>query len=144
MQIACWLPTLALCALTISGPARAQQLAQDSFQLRNGGDLIALCSAPQNDPLYIAAENFCQGFVSGVMRVLNEEDRGRAAGRLFCLPEPPPSRNQGIADLVQWARSTPDQMKRQPADTVAAFLAQRLAMLAWAPQPVRQPVWPAA
>jgi hypothetical protein len=125
MKIARWLPILALCGLALPGAAQAQQLTQDNFLLRNSGDLIALCSAAQNDPLYTAAANFCQGFVVGVVRVLNEEDSAHRAGRLFCLPEPPPSRNQGIANLVQWAKSMPAQMNGQPADTVVAFLAQR-------------------
>jgi Rap1a immunity proteins len=125
MKIARWFSALALCALGISGPARAQQLTQDSFLLRNGGDLIALCSATQNDPLYTAAVNFCEGFVVGVVRVLHEDDVARGTGGLFCLPDPPPSRNQGIANLVQWAKSMPAQMNGQPADTVAAFLAQQ-------------------
>jgi len=125
MKIARWLSSLALCALVVPGPARAQSATQDSFLLRNSGDLIALCSATQNDPLYTAAANFCQGFVVGVVRVLHEENMARGSGRLFCLPQPPPSRNRGIADLVRWAHSVPDQMNQQPEDTVAAFLAQR-------------------
>ena len=125
MRIARWLSMVALCGLALPGPARAQQLTPDRFLLRNTADLIALCSAAPNDRLYTAAVNFCQGFVVGVVRVLNEEDMARGARRMFCLPEPPPSRNQGIVDLVQWATSMPDQMNRQPADTVAEFLAQR-------------------
>jgi hypothetical protein len=125
MKIARWFFTLALCVLTISGPARAQQLTKDSFLLRNSSDLIALCSATQNDPLYTAAVNFCQGFVVGVVRVLHENDVARGTTGLFCLPNPPPSRNQGIANLVQWTKSMPDQMNGQPADTVAAFLARQ-------------------
>lgn len=125
MQIARWLPMLVLCALALPEPAKAQQVTQDSFLLRNSGDLVALCSATQKDPLYTAAVDFCQGFVLGVVQVLHEEDIARRTERLFCLPDPPPSRNQGIADLVRWARSRPDQMNRQPADTVAAFLTQQ-------------------
>lgn len=125
MKITRWISALILCALTLPGSAQAQRLTRDTFLLRNSGDLIALCSANSSDPLYTAAVNFCQGFVVGVVRVLNEEDSARGAARLFCLPEPPPSRDQGIAGLVQWAKARPDQMGRQPADTVAAFLAQR-------------------
>ena len=125
MKIGRWLSTLALCAIALPGSVKAQQVSQNSFLLRTGRDLIALCSAKQNDPVYTAAENFCHGFVVGVVRVLHEEDTARGSGRLFCLPQPPPSRNQGIADMVRWANSRPNQMSGRPADTVAAFLAER-------------------
>jgi hypothetical protein len=124
MRITRWISLLSLCVLLVSGPARAA-LTQDSFLLRNTGDLIDLCSAAQTDPLYTAAMNFCHGFAVGVFRVLNEEDMAMPSKRLFCPPQSPPSRIQVIADLVQWTKGRPDQMNSPPADTVAAFFEQR-------------------
>lgn len=106
------------------GLARAN-LTQDSFLLRNTTDLVDMCSATQSDPLFTAAVNFCQGFLVGVFRVLHEEDMARQSRRLFCLPEPVPTRNQGIASFVQWAKANPGQMNLQPADSIASFLSQQ-------------------
>lgn len=116
-----WLPALALCALAYPGLARAQ-VSQDSFQMRNAADLADLCSAPNSDPLYTAAQNFCHGFVVGVYRVLNEEDAGRSGGRFFCMPASAPSRTQQIANFVQWVRTSPGQMQSSAQDAVAAYL----------------------
>jgi hypothetical protein len=115
---------VALSILVMSGPAHAA-LTQDSFLLRNTGDLIGVCSATQGEPLYTAAVNFCHGFAVGVFRVLNEQGIADPSDRLFCLPDQAPSRNQMIAELVQWAKASPARANDQPADTIAAFLAQR-------------------
>ena len=124
MHIRRWVAALAVCAAASTGIAQAK-VTEDSFSLRNAGDLVDLCSAETTDPLYTASVNFCQGFVVGVFRVLREEDMARRSRHLFCLPEPAPTRNEGIASFVQWVKSKPDQMTRSPADAVAMFLSQQ-------------------
>jgi hypothetical protein len=112
------------CAALIAGIARAE-VSQDSFLLRQTGDLVDLCSAAQSDPLYIAATNFCQGFAVGVFRVLQEEDAARRSGHLFCVPTPAPTRNEAIASFVQWGRATTPRLSLSPADGFAAFLSEQ-------------------
>lgn len=115
---------LALCLLASVGSAHGA-VTQDTFLLRNTGDLVDLCSAAQSDPMYTAAVNFCHGFTVGVFRVLQEEDMARTSRHMFCLPNPAPSRNEGIANFVQWASADPSRAALQPADAIAAFLAQQ-------------------
>lgn len=115
---------LALCLGVSAGSAKAA-VTQDTFLLRTTGDLVDLCSAPQSDPLYTAAVNFCHGFTVGVFRVLQEEDMAKSSRHMFCLPNPMPSRNEGIANFVQWAKADPGRAALQPADAIAAFLAQQ-------------------
>jgi hypothetical protein len=115
---------LALCLGVPIGAAHAA-VSQDTFLLRNTGDLVDLCSAAQSDPLYTAAVNFCHGFTVGVFRVLQEEDMAKTSRHMFCLPNPMPSRNEGIANFVQWANADPSRAAMQPADAIAAFLAQQ-------------------
>jgi hypothetical protein len=119
-----WMIVLALGAALSPELARAG-VTQDSFLLRNTGDLVSLCTAPQSQALFTAAVNFCQGFVVGIFRVLNEEDAARESGKWFCLPEPAPTRNEGIASFVEWAKANPSKMDQQPADSVALFLSQQ-------------------
>ena len=124
MRLRYWMSEAMLGLLLVPGMSDAA-VTQDSFLLRNASDLVNACSATQSDPLYTAAANFCQGFVVGVFRVLNEEGMADPSMRLFCLPEHPPTRNEGIVGFVQWAKTNSGQLDRSPADAVAAFLSQR-------------------
>src|SRR4051794_37159002 len=102
------LQVLVLASLLIAlGTTARAAVTQDMFLLRNTGDLVELCSAAQDDPLFTAAQNFCQGFTVGVFRVLWEEDMARRTGHLFCLPNPPPTRNEAVASFVQSVRANP-------------------------------------
>jgi hypothetical protein len=100
-------------------------VTQDSFLLRNTGDLVDLCSATQADPMYTAASNFCQGFTVGVFRVLQEADMAQRSNHLFCLPNPAPTRNEAIASLVQWAKADSTRTNQAAADGITAFLTQQ-------------------
>jgi hypothetical protein len=124
MQMKYWFPAVALCAVAAAGTSRAA-VTEDSFLVRNTGDLIDLCSAVQSDPMFTAATNFCHGFAVGVFRVLHEEDRARRSRHLFCPPNPTPSRSEAIASFVQWAKTSPNQTAQPAADGIAAFLSQQ-------------------
>jgi Rap1a immunity proteins len=118
------LAILACCGMALAGSA-APAATQDSFLVRNTGDLVDLCSATQADPLYTAAVNFCQGFVAGAYRVLQETDAANPSQHLFCLPSPPPTRNDAIAAFVRWAKADPSQMAQPAQDGLAAFLSRQ-------------------
>jgi hypothetical protein len=124
MQMRRWFPAATLCAVVSIGTSQAA-VTEDNFVVRNTGDLIELCSATQSDPLFTAASNFCHGFAVGVFRVLEEEERARRSRQLFCLPNPTPTRNEGIASFVQWAKANPNQMAQPAADGIAKFLSQQ-------------------
>lgn len=103
------------------GPTRAA-LTEDSFILHNTGDFVDLCSAAQTDRLYTAAMNFCEGFAVGVYRVLEEQDMARRSGHMFCVPDPAPSRDQGIANFVAWAKADPKRLQLSAPDGIAMYL----------------------
>ena len=124
MRITSWLLPLSLCGAVYTGSAQAA-VTEDSFLLRNTGDLVDTCTAAQTDPLYTAATNFCQGFAVGVFRVLQEQDMARTSRHMFCLPDPLPTRNQGIADFIQWAKADPSRMSLSAADGIATFVSQK-------------------
>ena len=114
---------LALGAVAIPATARAAA-NEDNFLVRNTGDLAALCSPSGSGGMDTAATHFCQGFMVGVFRVLNEIDTAyRTRDPLFCVPNPAPSRNQAIASFVQWAQADPSRSSMPATDGVAAFLA---------------------
>ena len=114
----------ALCIGLSAGSAYAA-VTEDTFLLHNTGDLVELCSAAQSDSMYTAAVNFCHGFTVGVFRVLQEEDMARKSQHMFCMPSQSPSRNEGIANFIQWAKGDPGRSALPPADAIATFLTQQ-------------------
>jgi hypothetical protein len=112
---------LMVLAALAAGNARAA-VTEDSFLLRNTGDFVDLCSAEQSDRLYTAARNFCEGFAVGVYRVLEEQDMARQSGHMFCVLNPAPTRDQGIANFVQWAKADPKRLQLSAPDGIAMYL----------------------
>jgi hypothetical protein len=119
-----WLAGIAMCAAAFPAAGHAA-VTEDTFQLRTTGDLIELCSVAPSDPMGTAALNFCHGFALGVYRVLEVENAARRMGKLFCIAEPLPTRNQAIADFVQWAKAAPEVMSQAPADGVTGYLTKK-------------------
>jgi hypothetical protein len=101
------------------------QTVEDNFLVRNAGDLVKLCTSQSSDRLYTAAQNFCQGFTVGMYQVMVAEQSGRRIP-LFCPPAQPPSRNDAIAQFVQWAQASPARLALPAAEGLASFLAERL------------------
>ena len=124
MRFKHWIIGLSFGVAASTGAAQAT-VTEDSFLLRNTGDLVDVCSAAQQDPMYTAAVNFCQGFAVVVFRVLQEEDMANRSRHLFCVPNPAPTRNEGIAAFVQWAKADASRLAQPAADGIAAFLADQ-------------------
>jgi predicted lipoprotein len=100
-------------------------VTQENFMLAHAADLVALCSAQPNDPLYTPAANFCHGFVVGTYHALEEVEPalpGRA--KLFCGPPRLPSRNEAVAAFVTWAAARPDMATLSATDGFTAYLEQ--------------------
>jgi hypothetical protein len=115
--------TLSALALTSLGSARAA-VTEANFHMQTAGDLVALCSATQDDPLATAAIHFCQGFAVGAYQTLSGLQAGMRQ-KLFCPPQPTPSRNQAIANFVGWIKANPSAMAEPPADALADYLITR-------------------
>jgi len=113
------------CAVAILPSTVQAAVTTDTFTLQTTADLVELCATAPSDPMGTAAINFCHGFVVGVYRVLSEENAAKRT-HLFCAPNPMPSRNQAVADFVQWAKANPSVMQDPPADGVTAFIEKTL------------------
>jgi Ssp1 endopeptidase immunity protein Rap1a len=120
-----WLMVVATVAAILPTAADAT-ITETDFQLHTTADLVNLCSASPSEPMGTAALNFCHGFAVGVYRVLEEENAAKRIGRLFCTPEAATqSRNEAIADFVQWAKANANTMSQPPADGITGYLAQK-------------------
>ena len=115
----------AVAALGVSLPAAAGAVNETQFQVKTEGDLVALCSTPQSDPLAAAALNFCEGFAVGAYQYHQIAEAASKAKPLFCPPSPPPSRNQTIAAFVEWSNQHPATLNGSPIEGIFAFLSDR-------------------
>jgi len=116
---------LAGCAIALTAFGARAAVTQDNFLIRNTGDLVDMRSAPQTDPLYTAAINFCHGFGVGVVRALQEQDAASRSRHLFCFPDPAPTRNDAVARFVQWASAASNGLQMPAADGIATYLSQQ-------------------
>lgn len=108
--------------LLLSSPA-SRALTQDNFLVRATSDLVELCSPPPTDAMRVAALHFCEGFVVGANQYYLAERAGAGAPPLYCLPKPPPSRDDAVAMFVDWARKNPQYMGERPVDSLTRFAA---------------------
>ena len=109
--------------LLASGASRAAMEA--NFGANTTGDLVELCTATPDNPIGTAAINFCEGFAQGAVLVEMQNQAAFRGPKLFCMPNPPPSRNQALNDFVNWARSSPDRLAQSSTDGLFRFLSER-------------------
>ncbi len=106
------------------GSARAATVSPDDFQVPTTGALVTLCTAPDTDPLYTAARNFCHGFAVGTYRaVATEVAASRSKHKMFCIGDTKITRDQAIAAFVQWASARPKTLESSPTDGITEYLA---------------------
>ncbi|HXC15502.1 MAG TPA: Rap1a/Tai family immunity protein [Stellaceae bacterium] len=122
MRLEGWIAAAALLALA---PSAALAASEANFNANTTGDLVELCGATPDNGLGTAAVNFCEGYLQGAVTVemLNMAAfRGR---KLFCLPDPPPTRAATMSEFATWARAAPDRMAQSPTDGLFRFLSER-------------------
>ena len=97
-------------------------VTQDTFLIRYTQDLVELCSAPESDPLYAEAISFCHGYLIGAYHYQVALQANPKEKPLFCLPNPAPTRQQGIQMFISWAKQNQQYMGEKAVDTIARFL----------------------
>lgn len=118
--------TLAGCAVAgLLAAGQAKAATEANFAVQTAGDLVALCSAGEQDPLRVAALNFCHGFVVGGVRMQQTHQHASGRHRMFCLPEPVPNRDQAIAEFVTWTQADAKRSEMKPFDALFAYLSGR-------------------
>jgi Rap1a immunity proteins len=109
--------------LLASGASHAATEA--NFGARTAGDLVELCTALPDNGIGTAAVNFCEGFAEGAIEVELQNQAAFRGPKLFCMPNPPPSRNQALSEFVAWARSSPDRLAQSSTEGFFRFLSER-------------------
>jgi hypothetical protein len=111
--------------LALLAPGMPHAATEANFGARTTGDLIALCAATPNNAIGTAADNFCEGFVEGAVAVELQNMAAFRGRKLFCLPNPPPTRSEALNEFVTWARAAPDRMTQPSTDGLFRFLSER-------------------
>lgn len=113
--------TITLAMLLIL-PALAGAVTEKDFEVKTTQNLLDLCTAAPNDPLYQQAVNFCHGYLVGAYSYYEAALGGADANKLVCWPEKRPTRNEAISMFIDWATKHPQYMKEKPVDTEFRFL----------------------
>src|SRR5215471_21206121 len=111
--------------LALIAPCVSQAATEANFDARTTADLVELCTATPDNAVGTAAVNFCEGFAQGAVLVEMQNMATFRGAKLFCMPNPPPSRNEAITDFVNWARVSPDRMSASSTDGLFRFLSER-------------------
>jgi hypothetical protein len=106
-------------------PALAGAVSQEDFKAATTQNLMNLCSASTDDPLYREAHNFCQGYLVGAYHYHVAQTEGPDGKRLICFPDPPPSRVQAISMFIEWVKAHPQYLIEKPVDTQFRFLMEK-------------------
>ena len=114
------LAAIALTATALALPVQAQRAAP--LQARTAGDLADLCGTNPKEALGDAKINFCHGFAQGAITVELRHTEGK---KLFCIPNPPPTRTATMAEFVNWVRAMPDRRGETAVDGFFKFLGER-------------------
>ena len=106
-------------------PGFASAASEKDFEVQTTEDLINLCTAAPDDPLYHQAINFCHGYLVGAFQYYQAAGSGPAGLKLVCFPDPQPSRNETFARFVEWAKAHPQYLKENAVETEFRFLMQQ-------------------
>ena len=106
-------------------PAFAGAVSEKDFEVQTTENLINLCTAAPDDPLYQQAINFCHGYLVGAYHYHEAVASGPKGMRLFCPPDPPPSRNDAFAMFVEWVKTHPQHWGETPVESEFRFLMQK-------------------
>ena len=90
----------------------------ESVATRN---LLNLCTVSADDPRHREAIHFCHGYIVGAYDY-HMADSGKGRKLLVCFPDPPPSRDDAVAQFVAWAQAHPEHHDEMPVETEFRFL----------------------
>jgi hypothetical protein len=106
-------------------PGFAGAVTQKDFQAETSQDLLNLCTASADDPLYHQAVNFCHGYLVGAYQYYEAVSSGPKGIKFVCPPDPVPSRNDSINEFIEWAKAHPQHMGESPVETEFRFLMEK-------------------
>lgn len=114
---------LPLCAALLLLPLNVPAVAPINFEVRDNGDLVALCSTPPSDPNYVAAIHYCHGVAVGFARYYDAISIGKDFEHIFCVPGAV-SRNQVLTEYVAYSKAHPSYDREALGNVLIKFLTE--------------------
>lgn len=114
-----------LLVVALMVPAAAGAVTEKDFEIDTAQNLLNLCDAPVSDPMHKEAIHMCYGFLLGAYAYHLAESSGPNGKRLVCLPQPEPTRNEGVAMLVEWMKTHPQFLGEEAVDVQFRFMIEK-------------------
>ncbi|MGD8888754.1 MAG: Rap1a/Tai family immunity protein [Desulfobacterales bacterium] len=114
-----------LIAVVILSPGFAGAVNEKDFEAQTTENILNLCTAAPDDPLYHQAVNFCHGYLVGAYHYHEAQSTGPKGIKFVCLPDPMPSRNDAIGIFIDWAKANPQHWGETPVETEFRFLMEK-------------------
>jgi hypothetical protein len=118
-----WLILILVALLWAPGWA-AGAVSEEDFILDTTDDLVAICTAPDNDPLQREAISFCMGYLVGAFHYHMAENAGPDGSAMVCPPNPKPPRAKVLKMFMDWAKKHPEYKNDEPVETWFRFLTE--------------------
>lgn len=109
-----------LIAAALATPASAQ--LEQHYSVDTTADLVALCSVEPGDETYVAAINFCHGYGHGAVQYHLIQAAAMPELRVFCVPDPAPSRAEVRRGFLGWIETNPDYLTVEALDALFTYL----------------------
>jgi Rap1a immunity proteins len=103
-------------------PLFSEAVTRENFLLRNTQDFVELCTVKDGDPLRDAAIGFCHGYGLGAFHYYQAQHSGPDSKPFICLPNPSPTRTEGLQMFLAWARDNPQHMNEPAVESIFRFL----------------------
>jgi hypothetical protein len=113
---------IVMCMFFLMSSGMASAVSEEDFEVQATENLINLCAAPPDDPLYHQAVNFCHGFMVGAFHYHLAQARGPKGVKMVCIPDPRPARSEVIKTFVEWTKERPQYWKEEAVETEFRFL----------------------
>ena len=111
-----------LVVIVFLSPGFAGSVTEKDFEAETTQDIVNLCTASTDDPLYHQAVNFCHGYLVGAWDYYEAVSSGPKGIKFVCPPDPVPSRNDSFNRFIEWAKAHPQHMGESPVETEFRFL----------------------
>ena len=114
-----------LIAVVVLSPGFAGAVSEKDFEAQTTENMLNLCTAAPDDPLYHQAVNFCHGYLVGAYHYHEAQSTGPKGIKFVCMPDPMPSRNDAIAMFIEWVKAHPQHWGETPVETEFRFLMEK-------------------
>ncbi len=105
-------------------PAVAGAVSEEDFQVKTTQNILNLCTASPEDPLFAHAVNFCHGYLVGAFHYYLASVSGPEGKRFVCPPDPRPSRNETIRMFTEWVKAHPEFWNEPAVESEFRFLSE--------------------